>query len=275
MHSIHLQRVTNRITGLLLVILASFSVKAEVIKFGANESPPFWSQTEPYNGMCGEIVHALSAEIGVEAEIEFTPLKRLIDDEHNNDLGNPSFYIKNQDFSAIIPIALFQNAFIYYRPNQQQDLKINSWSDMKGFKVGVLSGGLEHGQFFHDLGIQFEESYSQESLFKKLKLGRLDLVIEIDLVAKQLIKRLFPEQMENFHSILVRDSVTPIAMMIDSKYPNADQFGKQYKLALEKMIKNGRYHKIIEKYYGKDRIPENWFADMKKYQRLYRFVEVE
>lgn len=259
----------------MLASVSTFNAYAESIKFGANESPPYWSKNAPFNGMCGEILHKLSQIIGQEVQIDFQPLQRLIDNEHNNDLGNPSFYIKNQDFAAIIPIALFYNSFYYYRPNQQQELHIANWNDLKGLKVGILKGGLEQRKFFKDLGITFEESYTQDSLIKKLKLGRLDVIIEIDLVAKQVINRLFPEEEQNFYSILIRDSVTPIAMMIDAKYPNARQLGIQYKKALAEIIENGSYHEIVEKYYGKDHIPNGWFADMIKYQRLYRFVEVE
>lgn len=260
---------------LLILGSAAFCANADSIRFDANESPPFWSEKAPMNGMCGELVHTLSKMIGLEAQIDFQPLQRLIDNQHNNDLGNPSFYIKNQDFAAIIPVALFYNAFYYYRPHHERELDIASWEDLKGFKVGLLKGGLEQRDFFNDLGISFEESYSQESLFKKLRLGRLDVVIEIDLVAKQIINKLFPEEMEHFHSRLIDNSVTPIAMLIDADYPNAHQLGADYKKALAEIIENGVYQQIIEKYYGKQPIPENWFADMMKYQRLYRFVEVE
>lgn len=262
-------------TALFIIGFSSFNSNADTIEFDANESPPCWSEVAEFSGMCGEIMHALSLNIGLEVKINFKPLQRLIDNDHNNDLGNPSFYVKNQDFSAIIPIAMFQNSFHYYMPNHPHELHIESWNDLVGLKVGLLKGGLYQREFFTELGIHFEESYTQESLIKKLRLGRLDVVIELDLVAKQLINRLFPEDVDNFQAISISDSATPVAMMIDANYPNAHQLGEQYKKALAEMIENGSYYDIIEKYYGEGHIPDDWFINLNKYQRLYRFIEIE
>jgi len=259
----------------LMMGLSAFNIRADNISFGANESPPYWSENMPFNGMGGEIMHTLSRIVGLGIRINFQPLQRLIDNDHNNDLGDPSFYIKNQDFSVIIPIAISQSSFHYYRPNHQHDLYIDSWDDLSGLKVGILKGGLEQREFFNELGIQFEESYKQESLIKKLRLGRLDVVIELDLVAKQLIDRLFPEDVDDFQLITISDSATPIAMMIDANYPNAHQLGEQYRKALAEIVEKGIYHDIVEKYYGAGKIPDDWFIRMDKYQRIYRFIEVE
>jgi len=260
-----------------VIILGFISIKghADTIEFNANDSSPYWSNKMALDGMCGEIMHSLSTMIDRDLKIDFQPLKRSMDDDNNNDLGNPEFYIKNQDFAVIIPIALFQNSFHYYMPNHQKALQIDSWDDLIGLKVGILKGGLEEDEFFTKLGIQFEESYTQESLIKKLKLGRLDVVIEIDLVAKHIISQLYPDDVDDFHFIPISDSATPIAMLIDVNYPNAHQLGEQYREALNIMIEDGRYSDIVGKYYGKTGIPDNWFVTMNKYQRLYRFIEVE
>jgi len=95
------------------------------------------------NGLCGEIVHAISAAAGLKSEIKFSPLKRLISDDGNNDLGNPVFYMRNQSFAAIIPIAIYKVSFVYYRPHHKQEITINNFDDLKKYKIGVLKGTLE------------------------------------------------------------------------------------------------------------------------------------
>ena len=44
----------------LLVLSASWDAYAEDVIFEANESPPFWSQDLPFQGMGGEIIQAIS-----------------------------------------------------------------------------------------------------------------------------------------------------------------------------------------------------------------------
>ncbi len=261
----------------ILVMLAFnlHSIQAETIKFGANESPPYWSENDPHSGMCGEILHLLSQIVGIEANIVFEPLQRLINDKNNNDLGDPSFYIKNQDFAVIIPIALQHSSFHYYLPNQKSAIRIENWEGLKDYKVGILKGTFTQISYFNQLDIHFEESYSQISLLKKLKLGRIDMAIDLDLVINHNINQLFPEEKSNFQSIPIRNSTTPIAMMIATHHPGARQLGEKYRAALLKIIQDGSYQKILEKYYGKGNMPDNWFADLERFGRLYRFIQTE
>ena len=69
--------------------------KAAPIILEANEAPPFWSSQMPYSGMAGEIVHAMAKSAGIPTKIIFKPLSRLIEDDTNNDLGNPAFFMVN------------------------------------------------------------------------------------------------------------------------------------------------------------------------------------
>lgn len=270
-----LDLVNRLLTGVLISNLIVTSLMAETIEFDANESPPYWSESMPTYGMCGEILFSLSKRIGIEATIRFQPLQRLIDKTNNNDLGNPSFYIKTQDFSAIVPIAIFNSAFYYYRPHHPQGINIQSWQDLARYKVGLLKGSLSQKNFFKHAGINFEESYTQASLFKKLKLKRVDIVIAIDLVAMSTIEKIFPEEQAEFISISIKDAQTPIALLIDVDYPNGKELGERYQSALKQMIKEGSYQAIVEKYYGDGMLPPHWLQSLDKFQLMYQYVVVE
>jgi polar amino acid transport system substrate-binding protein len=246
-------------------------VNAETVTFGANESPPYWSQNLPENGMCGAIVQAISKEAGLTSVIQFKPLKRLIADDANNDLGNPEFYLKRQDFAAIIPIAVTQAAFFYYRPNHREKISLQSLDDLKRYKIGALKGTLSDHSLFAAAGIRFEQSSTQTSLLKKLKLGRIDLYFELDLVGRQAIRSVFPGEADDFGSMAVARSVAPIAIMIAGNHPDGKAMGDRYREGLKKIINNGSYLKILENYYGTDAVPENWYGELARFQRLYAF----
>jgi polar amino acid transport system substrate-binding protein len=246
---------------------------AAPITFGANESPPYWSKTLAGNGMCGEILHAISAASGLQSEIVFAPLERLINDNTNNDLGNPVFYMETQNFAAIIPIAIYKVNFIYYQPRHKQEIIINRLEDLKGYKIGILKGTLADRSYFSRAGIDFETSYYQDSLIKKMKLGRIDLSLEIDLVAHASIKKIFPNEASNFKFIEVDNANSPIAIMIAEDYPNAKEIGDKFRAGLKTIINNGVYHMILEKFYGADKVPVNWHKDLEKFNQLYSFNE--
>ncbi|MDD2865562.1 MAG: transporter substrate-binding domain-containing protein [Methylococcales bacterium] len=260
----------------LFIFCALFLLLTGNVAFGkpvilkANESLPYWSRTLPHNGLGGELIEAISRAGDVESIIEFVPLKRMIEDTTDNNLGNPVFYMDNQDFAAIIPIAITQVGLYYYNPLHDKKVTFKSLSDLKGFRVGALSGTMANRTIFEKAGILFETSYSQESLFKKLHHGRLDFVLELDLVGQQTIAKLFPTESKNFEVIALPKSVSPIAILLDKNYPNVENVANRYRQGLAKIIKDGSYNEIISSYYESHQLPLLWLKELERFSRLYQ-----
>lgn len=257
--------------GMLLAWVMSSSAGGPetIVKFSANESPPYWSKSLPYGGLCGELLHAMSREVNLHTVIEFKPIKRLIDDDTNNVTGNPMFFLANHDYGSTIPIALCYSALFYYRPNRPQGIAFTRLADLRGHRIGILKGTLVDRSYFDTAGIAFEESYTEQSLFKKLKLGRSDMCICIDLVGHSTIRELFPDEVGNFSGMNIPRSVTPIAIMLSKKHPHAKELAKKYKRGLGIITENGTYQHILEKYYGKNRTPEDWFSKLREFADMY------
>ncbi len=251
----------------LVIFLTTAILHAEpqTVLLQANESSPIWSETLPFGGMGAEIVQAISKEMGIKTRIEFVPLKRMIADTTNNDLGNPIFYMNNQDFAAIIPIAVSYNSVFSYHKGSRQ---LSSIMASKEKRIGILTGSITNLGLLSHLGT-FEESYSTNSLFKKLKAQRIDIVVALDLVGLETIRTLFPDQVDLFDSQMIPASASPIAMMIDRKYPDANTLALRYQEGLHRIIKKGTYQKILEKYYNKTPIPANWHSDLSKFEKIY------
>jgi len=256
-------------------LLLPFSCFSEVVEFGANESPPFWSENMPAYGMCGEILQEMSILAGVQTNISFKPLNRLIEDTENNDLGNPAFYLEEGDFVSIIPIAIYRSAFHYYKPNHKSEIVIRNWDDLKQYRIGILKGTLIDRLVFEKQGIHFETSYNQKSIFKKLKLGRIDLALEIRLVAQQTLHTLYRNIEENFSGIEVVNSISPIAIMLSEEQPNAKIIAIKLRKALSTLIENGEYQSIIKKYNGHVDLPTDWFSELEHFNNLYNFENSE
>ena len=250
---------------LFCLTLSALRAEEQTVVLQVNESSPIWSEKLPSGGMGTEIVQAISKEMGMKTRIEFIPLKSLISNTTNNDMGNPLFYMNNQEFAAIIPIAVSYNSFFTYDSDVNNVL---SDTTPKVKRIGILTGVLSKISISKQLG-SFKESYSHESLFKKLKAGRLDLVLELDLVGRDMIKKLFPNEVERFDANVILNSSSPIAIMIDVNYPNANAIGARYQEGLSRIVKNGVYQKILEKYHEKTLIPPNWHSDLFKYKTIY------
>ena len=259
------------------------TLQTQVIVLEANEAPPYWSKKMPYNGMAGEIIQAISKVQGFETKIKFKPLTRLINDDENNDLGNPEFFIPYQDFEDIITIAIYHISFYIYEydhekykridRNNHEKYNFKSLYELRGKKIGLIKGASMERNELEIYGAILETSYSQASLFKKLKLGRLDYVMSINLVAQDVIQKNFSNEAENFIPIEIKGLSSPIAIMIAQEQKDARAYSKKFKEGLRTIILNGTYENIVKKYYKSKSLPANWFKDLKRYNQLYQIEE--
>jgi len=257
---------------LAAMLLGGSPVLAGSVVLDANESPPYWSGSMAGFGMGGEIVQAISRAGGITSVLSFKPLQRMIAEDDNNDLGNPAFYLRNQDFAAIIPIAVYRVALFYYKPHHGKAFREISLADLKGFRVGVLKGTLVDRSGFAKAGIDVEESYSQASLFRKLRKGRIDMVVEVELGGRHIIRELFPDEVDAFAVDPVEKSEAPIAILLSRQQPDAVAVAQGYRRGLQLIMESGEYRAIVEKYYGIGQVPAQYMPELERFSRLYRFV---
>ena len=212
--------------------------------------------------MCGEIMHTLADQIKVKIKIKYIPIGRIT--RHNingNHLGNPKIWDGHQQFSAVIPIAIFRTAFFYYRPNHHA-IDYKAIDSLKGYTLGVLLGTVDDVSFFEAKGIHLYQASSEALLIRMVNAHRIDLCALAKLTGKTTIHALFPDDADQFAHIDLPRSVTPIAIMIDSQQPEGKQLGEKFRSGLKSIIDSGVYIMILEKYYGKGLIPDDWFEHL-------------
>lgn len=251
----------------MLVLVNSFTAFADeqIVEFSSSETPPFWSENLPEDGMAGAMLHAISREIGVKSVIKYIPMERIRKKLTSNHVGNPEIFV-GQKFSAVVTIAIFRTAFFYYAPNQKKEIIYKGLDDIKGYTLGIIRGTLENVSFLHEKGIKVEPSSSEIPLIKKLKYGRIDLCSMVKLTGIYTIEKIFPEDAENFVNFDIKGSVRPITIMIDNNYPGGKELGEKYSNGLKRIIASGTYNEILEKYYGRGNIPRDWFMQLEKFR---------
>jgi len=240
-----------------------------IVEFGSSDTPPFWSPTLPGNGMAGEILSAIFAEINMRSRILYFPLKRLYTDLRNNHLGDPDNFV-GQQFSAIIPVALYRAALFYYKPRHKEGIAYKKQEDLSGYTIGVIRGTLEDKDYFDKSIIKVTEADNEQSLFRQLKEGRIDLCGIIKETGEFTIKKEFPGEVDNFVPIEIPNSFGPVTVMIDWNYPDGKNLGAKIDEGLKKIIENGKYLQILERHLGKGKVPDDWFVELEKSRMKYQ-----
>lgn len=266
-----LTRPGKWLVWLLLVCLAATAGRAEAeskpIVFLSTDTPPFWSPTLPDNGVGGAALGLVSAAAGVSYAIEYLPIKRFRRTQTPYMVGDPENLV-SQEHRAIFPIGIFRSAVFYYKPHHAV-IDFDSLQDLRGYTLGALRGTIEDKDYFVRHGVNIEETNSIPSLLQMLKRGRIDVCIIVAGTGRHTIRRLFPDEQDQFAQIILPALSRPLTIIIDTSTPEGREVARRYGRVLEKTLHSQRYREILENYYGKDGIPGNLFDLLDKFVKTY------
>ncbi len=252
----------------LLFAGTSFShAESDAIQFQSTETPPIWSPTLPDSGIGGAILQLLSTAANISYKIEYLPIKRFRQSSAPYLLGDPDILTAQKNY-AVLPIMTFDSAFFFYLPHRQA-VAVHSLKDLKGYNLGVLRGTVEDKSYFTSQGINVEENDSIESLLKKIKKGRIDVCILVRIAGVDMINRLFPQEQKNFANLSIPKSERPVALIIDQDLDEGKAIASQYQKVLQKTLRSREYWEILESYYGKNNVPDDWFERLDKFESIY------
>jgi len=218
----------------------------------ALDSAPFYSNTLSNGGMIFEIVQAALNSENETATLTTYPVKSMI-----------KYYITQEETLAAlvinvklskaeskniikIPVALIREQYMYYKPSHPQGLSFKEkLSKLKGLTYGATPG--EDTSAYEKAGIKVVYAESR-FLFGKLKAQKVDFIKEPVLSSRAIIDNSFKTEKNKFAVIKpqVQSSVCMILFNLQNK--SAKDVSNKFRKGLSKIIKNGQYQKILEKY---------------------------
>jgi len=243
-----LKRLLVMLTLILLAMLAS----AEKMVLVTGEWEPYTTEKSSEKGAFSEIVIAVFQEMKTDCDIKFYPWKRaeMMVDEGSATAAFPYSVtderIKNFLYSD--PVMNSTSKFFYYKPSNK--IKITDWksyADLKAFKVGGVLGYF-YEKDFAAAGLNTEYVANDELNLKKMQAGRVDLIPGEELVAKALIKKLFPTEQQNFVALNKPLLSSSLHLMYSKKNADSEKNIKAFNEALKRIKTNGKYKTIMTKY---------------------------
>lgn len=239
--------------SLMIVSMGEALAGNDPIVFQSTDTPPFWAASLPDNGVGGAALRLLSEYAGVQYSIEYLPIKRFRNSLATYIVGDPDILLI-QKRRAIFPIGIFQSAFFYYKPRHDR-INFRNLSELRGQTMGVLRGTLEDSDYFVRRGINVEESDTIESLFKKLRKGRISFCIVVAGAGRYTIQQLFPKEQKSFVQETIPGSQRPIAAIIDMDSPDGRAVAQRYRQVIRQVLDSPKYQQILSRQYGEDNTP--------------------
>jgi ABC-type amino acid transport substrate-binding protein len=248
------------ISSFMLVLLTLSQANSRELVIFSSDAPPHMIAANN-GGIDIDIVKTILTEMGYSISVEFSPLKRAMEQvkKKEADVFLPTFFQEDSDNIFI------SNAFIQYRPMifslKKSQLAINSFADLKGLRVISFQGATGYfGENFHQATqhTSYTELHDMSKFPEMLLMGRYDAVV-LDYYIFYYFLKMYQEQSElagnglfplidNYSSLIQRHDLIPEV----SAYVgfNNKALRNKFNIKLKQFIDNNRQNKIIEKYIG-------------------------
>lgn len=227
----------------------------EEILIVTGEYPPYVSETLENKGIYYQIVTEAFKSQGIHVKIEFYPWNRCL---NMVDTGMawatfPYMQTKERLTKYYFSDALHksgENSFVlfYYKPNKDfSSYDGSQLKDLNSFQVGGLYNYF-YIPVFENAGINLDISDSETEVFLKLMSGRIDFVPSDRYVAKYLIEKNYPDQINNFSSIDItfNEELNNYELLTSQQNSKATWLINVFNQGLIKIQENGIYDELIE-----------------------------
>ena len=239
-----------RVLLALLVILTFFGqVRASDLLIVTEELPPYNYQEDGVaKGLSTEVVEAVLAETGLDADIVFYPWARsyLMAQSRKNTLIYSMARIPEREdlFEWVGVVCPISTSFFKLASNQ--DLKINSLDDARQHLIGVTLKNVNH-IYLEAKGFSNFELESQDLInMRKLAHGRIDLVPFDEASFYYQVKRdgMDPDL---FEPVFRLEDLSKHLYMAFSKSSDPELV-ERFRVALRTIQENGVYDGIVARY---------------------------
>lgn len=196
-----------------------------------------------------DVVRAVFAQLGLTANIEILPWKRCITTMENKQADAILAISHTEERTAFLhypsePVSYGQTVFFSKSDSAIDEIDLNNKSQLK---VGAILGYKYCQELDHSPLIQEASRVSTlEQNFRKLMLGRIDLLVEVDAVGLFTSKELGLEgQIEIVPNARYCQGGNFLAF---SKQARLASVNAQFDAALQAFKKSARYQEIMQRY---------------------------
>ncbi|MGE6649625.1 substrate-binding periplasmic protein [Shewanella colwelliana] len=212
----------------------------------SNDYPPFYSSMLENKGVVFDMVQQAFQQAGYEIEHQFFPFVRattLIKNGYAQGIIGVWYRPEREQWIAFSKPLLSVNIVLYKRSNSR--IKFEQMSDLKGYRIGI-GRGYANPQRFSQAQLTTEEASSDKENLKKLLLGRVDLVLISDDVAKYLINLPGSEFEGQFEVLGGPLSVERFHIGIAKTYGKHQQVITAFNQGLDTMVNNGELAVLLQ-----------------------------
>ncbi len=250
----------KRLSLLLCVVfllvdgISTTTVKAQTIKIGIADWPPYVEKEHIAFGLIPEIVQL--AFLQQDLVVDFVVFDNWADctaalKSAVIDASVPYTSTEARRTTMLFskhPIIELTTAVFCLRDTAERIPDTNLFADQKAFS-GLVIGGTR-GYYYEDLLKNANIIYTAKPYvnFQKLYLGKVDLVIENELIGWHTLSQLFPYSLSQFYELRNSKETHGAHLVVNKDNPIGPRLLQTFDKGLDALQQNGTYTEMIQKY---------------------------
>lgn len=214
----------------------------------AGEWAPYVSEHMQGNGRITEVVLRAFAHSGIAVELKFFPWKRC---ERMLETGEAfgsfpyvptPFRSRFAEFSDPIFIA---NSHFFFLKDRMDGFDYTTLQALQGYTIaGAL--GFNYLEWFAYDNLPVDVSPDEDSMFRKLATGRVQLAPAEERVGWMSLRRLFPDANERFAMSRTPFRSEPNFLMYSKAYPGGKELIAQFNEGLRHLRETGELERLLQ-----------------------------
>ena len=240
------------IAWVVLLLIFPSVIMAETLEFVFSDFPPFeYLEDGSAAGMNKEILEEACKRLHITPVFRQLPWKRALE------------YVKHGDSDAIFSLFKNDERLKYYNypdenintvkmviiTTKKSDINVTTLEDLRGKIVGVYLGSSYGKKFDTSDWIIKEAVTSNEELLKKQAVGRTDVIVMDERVAKYWCKKLDMEDKFKTLAYVITTNPTYVAFSKKRRELTKKDFARRFSVVLKEM-KNDGFIETLEKKYA-------------------------
>lgn len=251
----------RKISIIILILFSSLlNGMQKPIEITSFYYPPYMGKNPiSEDGLLFDIVNTAFKSVQVSTVNNLIPVKRGIYQVEINEsiayIGILDTFDKNVIKNLeVYPLVDINFIMFYLKDKFPKGVNYNKYSDLKPYTFAVLAGGITEVVAKNN-NLKVDSVYNFSSIFEKVKTKRVDIGVAVDLSIDLWIKDLYKDNEYLFSKNIKKPFVTKSSVIVfNKKHPDYKIYKEKFEIGLKKIVQNGEFLKIMEKYYGKGKV---------------------
>lgn len=233
----------------LCALLLNIQATAEPLRVAGDVWPPFTDQKLPYNGLAIDLVTTALSRAGFASEYHEVPWARAIEGlQHDRyDVIAAAWYAPDRAVFGQFSAPYFTNS-VRFIGKKGSKVEYQQLSDLQPYVISVVRGYAYSPAFDSDTSLNKYPVSSFASAARMLALGRVQLTLEDEQVARHAFNRELSDIRDELEFLPKPLSESPLHILLRRNHPQRQKIIDGFNQAIIAMRADGTYQTIMKRH---------------------------